>query len=122
MAKPFAHLAVVLAALGLAPWTGAAHSVSAVSPEPGADDMPMADYLGLLAQIAPAAQDGARAYLNGFQQRCGRPLRSAELRRAMSEGDGDPILMRMIRASQLGDATALGQLAQRIECERRAAQ
>jgi hypothetical protein len=25
-----------------------------------ADDMPMADYLGLLAQIAPAAEEGAR--------------------------------------------------------------
>ena len=120
MALPVIRLAVVLAALGLASWARPAISVPTALPESRADDMPIADYLGLLAQIAPAARDGALAYLQGFQQRCGRPLRAPELRRAMSEGDGDPVLMAMIRASQLRDTTALSQLGARITCERRA--
>ena len=87
---------------------------------PSAEAVPMADYLSLLAQIAPAAEQGAKAYLQAFRQRCGRPLSSTELRRAMSEGDGDPVLMAMIRASQLGDAAALAQHGSRIGCERQA--
>lgn len=79
-------------------------------------EMPMADYLGLLAQIAPAARDGAEAYAQAFQQRCGRQLKTAELRRAMSEGDGDPVLMGMIRASQLRDTKAMADLGQRLNC------
>ena len=84
-------------------------------------DMPMADYLALLDRIAPAARNGAQAYLWAHQQRCGRPLQTAELRRAMSEGAGDAVLMAMIRASHLGDTTMLGQLGQRISCDRGAA-
>jgi hypothetical protein len=84
-----------------------------------ADDVPMDDYLGLLAQISPAAHDGAQAYLRAFQQRCGRQVRTAELRRAMADGDGDPVLMGMIRASHLRDANALAQLGQRVSCDRR---
>ena len=76
----------------------------------------MADYLGLLAQIAPAAREGAEAYLQAFQQRCGRALGTAELRQAMSAGDGDPVLMGMIRASQLRDAKAVTDLGQRLNC------
>lgn len=86
---------------------------------PIADDMPLADYLSLLAQISPAAHDGAQAYLRAFQQRCGRQVRTAELRRAMADGDGDPVLMGMIRASHLRDANALAQLGQRVSCDRR---
>ena len=82
--------------------------------------MPMADYLGLLAQIAPAAEQGAKAYLQAFRQRCGRPLSTTELRRAMSEGDGDPVLMAMIRASHFNDTGPLAQLGSRIVCERQA--
>jgi hypothetical protein len=85
-----------------------------------ADHMPMADYLGLLVQIAPAAAEGAKAYMQAYQQRCGRQLSTADLRRSMSDGDGDPVLMAMIRASHLRDATALAQLGQRVACERRA--
>ena len=80
------------------------------TPAAAADDMPLADYLGLLAQIAPAAEDGAKAYLLAFQQRCGRQMSTADLRRAMSDGDGDPVLMAMIRASHLRDTSALAQL------------
>lgn len=83
---------------------------------PGADAMPLADYLGLLARIAPAAEEGARAYLWAFEQRCGRALSSSELRRAMSEGEGDPVLMGLIRASHLRDAAARAQWSQRLRC------
>ena len=75
------------AALSVALACGAAGA----APPSVADDIPMADYLGLLAQIAPAAEEGARAYLQAYQQRCGRQLATADLRRAMSDGDGDPI-------------------------------
>ena len=98
----------------------AAGAAPAAAPPSVADDIPMADYLGLLAQIAPAAEEGARAYLQAYQQRCGRQLATADLRRAMSDGDGDPMLMAMIRASHLRDSATLAQLAQRIACERRA--
>ena len=81
--------------------------------------MPLPDYLGLLAQISPHAHEGAQAYLLAFQQRCGRPMQTAELRRAMSDGEGDPVLMGMIRASHLKDATALAQFGQRVACDRR---
>jgi hypothetical protein len=84
-----------------------------------ADDMPLDDYLALLAQISPAARDGAMAYLQASQQRCGRSLTTAQLRQAVSEGDGDPVLMGMIRASQLQDGAAIQQLGQRIACKPR---
>ena len=84
-----------------------------------ADDIPLDDYLALLAQISPAAREGAQAYLQAFQQRCGRSLTAAQLRQAVSEGDGDPVLMGMIRASQLQDGAAIHQLGQRIDCKPR---
>ncbi|CAM5779563.1 hypothetical protein [Rhizobacter fulvus] len=86
------------------------------SSAPSDADMPMADYLGLLEQIAPAAREGAQAYAQAFQQRCGRALTTAELRRATSAGSGDPVLMGMIRASQVRDAKAITELGQRVAC------
>ena len=68
-----------------------AGAAPASAPPIAAEDMPMADYLGLLARIAPAAEEGARHYLLAFQQRCGQPLSTADLRRAMADGDGDPV-------------------------------
>lgn len=94
---------------------GGAQAQPASSPS---SEIPMADYLALLAQIAPAAREGAEAYLQAFEQRCSRSLSSAQLRRAMSEGSGDPLLMGMIRARQLRDANAVADLARRIECMR----
>ena len=85
-------------------------------PDANADEMPLDDYLALLQQIAPAAETGARAYLMAFQQRCRRPMRTSELRRAMSEGDGDPVLMGLIRASQQQDAAAQVQWARQLRC------
>jgi hypothetical protein len=78
----------------------------------------MEDYLALLARIAPAAHDGARAYRQAWQQRCGRSLTTEELRVAMAVGDGDPVLMGMIRASHLRDSASVAGLATRIDCTR----
>lgn len=80
------------------------------------NDMPLADYLGLLRRIAPAAEDGAKDYLAAFEQRCGHALGTAGLRRAIAEGGGDPVLMGLIRARQLRDHAAREQLAGQIRC------
>lgn len=85
------------------------------------DNVPLADYLALLRQIAPAAEAGARDYLAAFARRCGRPLTPAELRRAMADGDGDPALMALIRANHLGDTAGREQLAGQIHCPGKAA-
>ena len=99
-----------------------AQTASGVTATP-ADDVPMDDYLGLLAQISPAAREGAQGYLQAFQRRCGRSLTTQELRRAVSDGDGDPVLMGMIRANhpsqQAQRDVTLQQLAQRIRCDQR---
>ena len=80
------------------------------------NNMPLADYLALLRQIAPAAEAGARDYLSAFERRCGRALTPAELRRAMADGAGDPALMGLIRANHLGDTAGREQLAGQIRC------
>ena len=94
---------------------------STSTPASTPDDVPLEDYLALLAQISPAARDGAQAYLCAFAQRCGRPLTALELRKAIAHGSGDPILMGMVSAShpsQLAQRDALlSQLAQRIRCD-----
>lgn len=83
---------------------------------PRNNDMPLADFLGLLRQIAPAAEAGAKDYLAAFERRCGRTLTTAELRHATSAGSGDPVLMGLIRANHLRDTTAREQLAGKIRC------
>lgn len=80
------------------------------------DNVPLADYLALLRQIAPAAEAGARDYLAAFARRCGRTLTPTELRRAMADGDGDPALMELIRANHLGDTAGREQLVKQIRC------
>lgn len=85
------------------------------------DHVPLADYLALLRQIAPAAEAGARDYLAAFARRCGRPLTPAELRGAMADGDGDPALMALIRANNLGDTAGREQLTGQIRCPGKAA-
>lgn len=96
-----------------ATWTAVAQAQPASAP---ASEIPMADYLALLAQIAPAAREGAEAYLQAFERRCGRSLNAAQLRRAMADGNGDPVLMAMIRASQLRDDKTIAELPARIDC------
>lgn len=109
--------------LGL--WMGPACAMAQTSPAfgplsgssaaPAADSMPLADYLGLLQQIAPAAQAGARTYLAAVQLRCRRTLTTDELRLAIAQGEGNPVLMGLIRAAHTKDAAArdrwIGQLA-----------
>ena len=107
---------------GLVANGSSAQTASGATPTAAAD-VPMDDYLGLLAQISPAAREGAQGYLQAFEQRCGRVLTTQELRRAVSDGDGEPVLMGMIRASHASQQArrdvTLQQLAQRIRCDQR---
>ena len=86
------HLAATLLALFALAAAGLGSVHAQTSPAqpgvPGTTEMPIEDYLALLARIAPAAHDGARAYRQAWQQRCGRSLTTAELRVAMAVGDG----------------------------------
>lgn len=107
---------LVLAAAGPGPVR--AQTSPAQPGAPGTSEMPIEDYLALLARIAPAAHDGARAYRQAWLHRCGRPLTAAELRVAIAVGDGNPVLMGMIRASHLRDPAALATLASQVECTR----
>lgn len=115
------HKLPLMLALVAAIALGANSSAMAqTSPARGAlqstDDVPLADYLGLLQQISPAAEEGAKAYLAAFQQRCGRALSTTELRRAITQGEGDPVLMGLIRASHLKDPAARDQWVQQLRC------
>lgn len=93
-----------------------AQTSKARAPWMDSDDIPIADYLALLGHIAPAAEDGAKTYLATFAQRCGRPMSTEELRSAMSQGDGNPVLMGLIRASHLRDTTSRDQFVQQLRC------
>ncbi|EER58746.1 conserved hypothetical protein [Acidovorax delafieldii 2AN] len=92
-----------------------------LSAAPGQDapgDMPLADYLGLLKQIAPSAESGARTYLAAVQLRCGRSLTTTDLRQAISEGEGHPALMGLIRAAHQKDTAARDRLVAQLPCPR----
>ena len=82
------------------------------------DDVPLDAYLDMLSRIAPAARDGAEAYLQAFKARCGRDLTPVELRRAVADGPGDPVLLGMIRASARQDTVMLRGLAEHVRCVR----
>ena len=81
-------------------------------------DMPIESYLSLLSQVAPAARDGAEAYMAAFRKRCGRGPQTVELRRAFAEGSGDPTLMAMVRATHQKDTAAVQRLGATIACPR----
>lgn len=83
------------------------------------DDIPLDAYLDTLGRIAPAAREGADTYLNAFRRRCGRPLTVIELRRAIADGAGEPVLMAMMRAASLRDTAALQRLSNAVSCVRR---
>ena len=122
--RSVSFLAAVLLGHALAAGTALAQTSPAFGPLPAAPapdasgDMPLADYLGLLKQIAPAAESGARAYLAAMQLRCGRALTAAELREAVSEGEGNPALMGLIRAAHQKDSAARDRLVAQLPCLR----
>ena len=81
-------------------------------------DVPIENYLALLAQVAPPARDGAEAYMAAFQTRCGRALKTVELRKAFAQGSGDPTLLAMVRASHARDRAEIQRLGANIDCKR----
>jgi hypothetical protein len=83
---------------------------------PPNDKIALADTLAFLKQIAPAAGEGARDWLAAVRLRCARDVTPDELRRAISQGDGDPVLMAFIRAAARQDTAARHALVARIEC------
>lgn len=115
-------LASLASRVALTAFAVALPALAQTSSEPAVTgDVPMADYLALLQQISPAAHQGAQAYLQAHERRCRRSLSSRELRQAMAEGDGDPLLMAMIRASHLQDGPGLTRLGEQVSCTRKAA-
>jgi hypothetical protein len=79
-------------------------------------EVPLDEYLSALQQISPVARDAIDDYLAAYARRCGRPLPTGELRRRVSEGNGDPQLMAMIRATQQRDEEALRRLRATLDC------
>lgn len=94
----------------------AAALIGSVAHAVASDDVPLDEYLRALHGIMPAARDGAEAYMSAFRIKCGRAMRTVELRAAVSEGSGDPILMAMIRASHYKDSEILRSLATAVSC------
>lgn len=113
---------ILLVACMLLARTAQAHTSPAFGPlatmqgQDALGDIPMADYLGLLKQIAPSAESGARTYLAAVRLRCGRMLTTAELRQAVSEGEGNPALMGLIRAAHQNDTAARARLVAQLPC------
>lgn len=93
-----------------------AQTSPARGPIPVAAQMPMEDYLGLLRQIAPAAEMGARQYLAAIRLKCSRNLGSDELRIALGQHSGDPQLLELIRASHLRDEAGRDRAMRQIRC------
>jgi hypothetical protein len=108
--------APVVRATAAASLCAAAAAAAAQSPLQLSGDVPMAEYLALLSQVAPPAREGADAYLSAFQARCGRQLTTLELRRAMAAGSGDPTLMAMIRAAATRDQPSMLRLRASVTC------
>jgi hypothetical protein len=116
-----ALLAAVLMLFGATAGTTAAPptaDVAALRPDGYQAEVPLDEYLALLERIAPAARDGAVAYLDAFERRCRRQLSAPELRRLVADGNGDPLLMAMMRAAHLRDGRELARLGGSIVCGR----
>lgn len=76
------------------------------------------EYLTTLGQINQAARVGAEVYLRVYQNRCGHPMGVGELRRAITDGNGDPVLMGIIHAAYHKDASTLRAMSTQISCGR----
>lgn len=81
------------------------------------EEVTMDEFMAVLAQMPPAVAQAAQEYRDAYQVRCGRPLRVLELRRAFSDGDGDPTLMGMITATHRRDEARVRQLAGQLTCK-----
>ncbi len=79
-------------------------------------EVTMDEYLMLLGQVDPSARDGAEAFREAFRLKCKREISTLELRRAVAEGEGDPVLMGMMRASHQQDQAELRRLASQVRC------
>lgn len=112
--------------LGLTLLAGARPAPAQTSPARGpllpleasasSDDRQLADYLGLLQQISPAAEGGARTYLAALHLRCGRLLDTAALRRAIAQDGGDPVLIGLIRAAATQDQAERQRWVAQLTC------
>jgi len=80
------------------------------------DDVSLDTYLAMLSRVSPVARDAADAYMAAFAKRCGRALQPLELRKAFAEGNGNPSLLAMIRATATKDADAVQRAAASIGC------
>lgn len=85
---------------------------------PMTDDIPLATYLQTLEQISPAASEAANVYLHAYRRHCGRALGTVELRKAIADGAGDPVLMAMMLAAFQRDTLKLARLADAVSCVR----
>lgn len=101
----------MLYALSLALLSAAAHCQPAYS-----NDMTLDDYLSALGAITPAARDGAEAYLQAYRTNCGRAMRLGQPRHAVAEGNGNPVLMALIRAAHYKDAAQIRELSRQVAC------
>ncbi len=110
------HKAPVLIALSLFATVAPANSETATALQ---DDIPLDAYLDTLGRIAPAARAGTDAYLIAFQRRCGRSLTAIELRRAIADGAGEPVLIAMMLAASRHDTAALQRLSRAVSCMKR---
>lgn len=82
------------------------------------DDIPLAAYLDGLERISPAAREAADVYPEAYQRRCARPLKTVELRRAIADGAGDPVLTAMMLAAFQRDTPKLRRLSDAVSCAR----
>lgn len=82
------------------------------------DNVPLDEYLRMLEVISPSARAGAESYIAAFARRCGRSMKTIELRRAVVHGEGDPLLMQMIQATHFRNAAEVQRLGATISCSR----
>lgn len=77
----------------------------------------LADYLSLLRQISPAAEQAARTYMAAVRLRCGLALDATSLRQALARDGGDPVLLDLIRAVATQDAATRLRLVAQMDCK-----
>jgi hypothetical protein len=94
----------------------AVHSLGGAQTIVTEDNVPLDEYLRMLEVISPSARAGAESYMAAFAKRCGRSMKTIELRRAVVHGDGDPLLMQMIQAAHFRNTAELQRLGATISC------